>query len=57
MGNMSYCRFENTKRDLEECLEALHENGGVDGIEEDKEHVKDLIEICKEIVEYYGDEE
>ena len=23
MGNMSYCRFENTARDLGECVEAL----------------------------------
>jgi hypothetical protein len=24
MGNMSYCRFENTARDLEDCLDAIH---------------------------------
>ena len=23
MGNMSYCRFENTARDLRDCVEAL----------------------------------
>ena len=23
MGNMSYCRFENTLADMEDCLEAL----------------------------------
>lgn len=23
MSNMSYCRFENTNRDLEDCVEAL----------------------------------
>ena len=23
MGNMSYCRFENTARDLGDCVEAL----------------------------------
>ena len=23
MGNMSYCRFENTNRDLDDCSEAL----------------------------------
>ena len=26
MGNMSYCRFENTLADMEDCLHAL-ENG------------------------------
>ena len=23
MGNMSYCRFENTSRDLQDCIEAI----------------------------------
>ncbi len=26
MGNMSYCRFENTSRDLEDCIEAIENN-------------------------------
>ena len=26
MGNMSYCRFENTARDLEDCVIALQNN-------------------------------
>ena len=25
MANMSYCRFENTSRDLRDCVEALEE--------------------------------
>ena len=29
MGNMSYCRFENTYRDLKECSNALENEGGV----------------------------
>lgn len=58
MGNMSYCRFENTERDLQECLDELHEIGGLSEVDEDdKEDVKKLIELCKEMVEYYGDEE
>ena len=24
MGNMSYCRFENTAADLRDCLSAIH---------------------------------
>ena len=28
MGNMSYCRFENTAHDLQDCLRAI-ENGDV----------------------------
>lgn len=26
MANMGYCRFHNTRADLEDCLEALNEN-------------------------------
>jgi len=26
MGNMSYCRFENTRGDIADCIEALGEN-------------------------------
>lgn len=25
MGNMSYCRFENTSNDLEDCIRALRD--------------------------------
>ena len=25
MANMSYCRFHNTRRDLEDCLEAIED--------------------------------
>ena len=28
MSNMSYCRFENTSRDLDDCIEAI-ENGEI----------------------------
>jgi hypothetical protein len=27
MSNMSYCRFHNTKMDLEDCLDALRDEG------------------------------
>jgi len=27
MSNMSYCRFENTNRDFEDCIEAAREMG------------------------------
>jgi hypothetical protein len=28
MSNMSYCRFENTLEDMEDCLRALEQAGG-----------------------------
>ena len=53
MSNMSYCRFENTARDLEDCLDAIRDGEindlssqyEVDGLEE-------LLELCKNIVTY-----
>jgi len=50
---MSYCRFENTSKDLEDCIEALHNY-------EDKcnslssyevEALQDLVEQAKEIID------
>lgn len=47
MANMSYCRFENTFSDLEDCKENLFkklsrsENG----------YRERLIELCQEIIE------
>ena len=33
MGNMSYCRFENTSRDLQDCLSAIY-NGETEDLNE-----------------------
>ena len=35
MANMSYCRFQNTLTDLEDCLEELA-NNGLDNLSEDE---------------------
>ena len=60
MSSMSYCRFENTYGDLEECLTALQDEGGIEGIEEDtndreKPYIKKLIALCRDIAEEYGE--
>ncbi len=47
MANMSYCRFENTLRDLRDCKEHLRDELSW---EETKFRVA-LVELCKEIVE------
>ena len=54
--NMSYCMFENTANDLDQCKEALNE--GID-IEElssnyEKAGYKRVIELCCEIAVDYG---
>lgn len=51
MANMSYCRFENTARDLRDCVNAIH-NGETDELNEyELEGLTDILELCKEIVE------
>lgn len=52
MGNMSYCRFENTARDLKDCVNAIH-NGEYDDLSSRYElngFIK-LIELAQEIVD------
>lgn len=57
MSNMSYCRFENTSRDLRDCLDAIEElinNNGVDeyGEKLSKTEYYAMLEIA-EIAERY----
>lgn len=48
MANMSYCRFENTLNDLEDCAEHILDD---DLSEREKKNRKMLIDICRDIVE------
>lgn len=58
MPNMSYCRFQNTARDLADCIDALDDNAlfDKDTSEEEKRAAKRLIRMCNEISENYGHE-
>ena len=53
MGNMSYCRFENTARDLRDCLDAIHHNDLSDMSTYEMEGFLTLVEKCKEIASIY----
>lgn len=58
---MSYCRFENTYKDLQDCYDALTKYGSIKEAEEnanqyDKKYISILVELCKEIVNDFGDE-
>ena len=59
MGNMSYCRFENTLEDLQDCHEALENI--YDEIKDMSRYEKQLIipfiELCKEIAYNYDIED
>ena len=53
MSNMSYCRFENTARDLQDCLDAI-QNGEINdlGSQYEVDALEELLDLCKEIVAY-----
>jgi hypothetical protein len=54
MSNMSYCRFENTDRDLSDCedtLSYLYDGDEVVDNETEVEAAARLIERCYDIVE------
>lgn len=59
MGNMSYCRFQNTLGDLRDCLEAIEEGDADDeklSAEEKRAKVR-LIATCRAILEATGEDE
>lgn len=51
MANMSYCRFENTSIDLEDCLHHMKED---DVTYREEKARKKLIDLCVEIAIDYG---
>jgi hypothetical protein len=51
---MSYCRFQNTLGDLQDCEEALDD--GAELSKEEEQAKAELIKLCKRIVSDYGDE-
>ena len=59
MGNMSYCRFENTLKDLRDCKEALGNIyvGVAEMCSYEKNALPKLIELCKSISDNWDAEE
>lgn len=56
MANMSYCRFENTFRDLLECSDFLN-NNDIDTLSEsEKKYALWLIKMCSDIAEDFSHE-
>jgi hypothetical protein len=53
MSNMSYCRFENTYRDLMDCYNAMSDTDDLSDSEK-KYHDK-MIKLCKEVADDFGD--
>lgn len=61
MSNMSYCRFENTSRDLRDCLEAMQELINNEGVDEHGDNLSkteisamhDMRPMVEEFIELY----
>jgi hypothetical protein len=57
MANMSYCRFENTYRDLKDCFNDMY-NTDFDELSETEQNYRNkIVEMCKEIAEQFEVEE
>lgn len=59
MANMSYCRFENTKSDLADCVNALRwviEDGDTIS-EREWRKAEDMRELCEEFLELFDEME
>lgn len=54
--NMSYCRFENTYGDLQDCYNALAEEDLDELSESEKKYAKKLIKMCRNIADDFFDE-
>jgi len=56
MGNMSYCRFQNTLGDLRDCEDALDHPD--EPLSPDEARARQaLIELCARIAEDFGDDQ
>ena len=56
MSNMSYCRFQNTIGDMQDCIDNLDEHIREDDRREYRARIK-FIEMCKQVAEDYEDVE
>ena len=52
MGNLSYCRFQNTARDLADCVEAIECDEIQDLDPQELNGLKKLLEFSQDIVAY-----
>jgi hypothetical protein len=52
MSNMSYCRFQNTVLDMEDCISVLNDS---EELSDDEANAKDrLIQLCVDVACEHG---
>ena len=55
MANMSYCRFENTARDMDDCIKAI-ENGDVNELSSyEVLALERFLDLAEQILNYQPD--
>ena len=52
MGNMSYCRFENTANDLDDCLQAIEDGKYENLTSYERGGLSALMSLCEKVLEY-----
>jgi len=57
MGNMSYCRFENTYKDLLDCFNDMSETDFDELSETEQLYRNKLVHLCGIISEYFEEVE
>ncbi len=55
MPNMSYCRFENTTKDMEECINAIEEGDTKDLSRYEASALREFLDLADVIKEYAPD--
>lgn len=56
MPNMSYCRFENTFKDLRDCYDALSEKPIDDLSESERLYAIRMVRLCRDIADEFIDD-
>ncbi len=51
MGNMSYCRFENTANDLADCVSAIHRGDTQELNTYEVQGLRRLLDLCNDIID------
>jgi len=51
MGNMSYCRFENTANDLADCVNAIRRGQTEDLNQYEVQGLRRLLNLCNDIID------
>jgi hypothetical protein len=55
MANMSYCRFQNTYRDLQDCVNALNDNGADTLSDDELAAARMMMQLCDHMQSFYDE--